>query len=124
MGQRILSLDGILSRRLFLSRKLKVYQKMVEQSGGPFSVCNGLSIADICLVTTIRAVSEAGFRFRYNTSPFTIIDRIVSECEKLPEFHQDILRTKIWPGVKRPLRLSSSSIVIQRLSPRTKPHDS
>ena len=124
MSKRILNIDGIASRRRFLSRKLKVYQKMVEQCGGPFSVGNGLSIADICLVTTVRAASEAGFRFRYKRSPFAIIDRIVRECEKLPEFHQDVLRTKIGPRVKRSHRSSSSSIVVQRLSPRAKTHDS
>ena len=124
MSKRILSSDGIASRRRFLSRKLKVYQKMVEQCGGPFSVGNGLSIADICLVTTVRAASEAGFEFRYKRSPFTIIDRIVRECEKLPEFHQDVLLSRVGPGVKRSHQSSPSSIVIKRITPRAKTSDS
>lgn len=99
--------DSFVFGRSLLGSKMRVYEDMVENHAGRFSVGDELSIADICLVTTVQAASKFGLTFRVKKNPYTIIERIVRECENIPVFREDGVPRIFLKESERPYRSSS-----------------
>ena len=95
--------DSFVFGRSLLGSKMRVYEDMVENHAGRFSVGDELSIADICLVTTVQAASKFGLTFRVKKNPYTIIERIVRECENIPVFSGRRCTEDFFKGVRASL---------------------
>jgi len=83
--------DPIVWARSFLAPGMRAFERMAEKSAGTYSVGNEVSIADICLVTMVKASYQYALRFdgprdESGTTQFPIVQRIVKECEKIPGF--------------------------------------
>ena len=75
---------GIFTARL-IGRSMRVYEKMVAQSAGSFSVGDNVSIADVCLVTRIQSLSRVRKPFN-DEMGYPTVSRIMKACEGIDAF--------------------------------------
>lgn len=75
---------GIYTARLS-GRSMRVYEKMVAQSAGSFSVGDNVSIADVCLVTRIQSLSRVRKPFK-EVMGYPTVSRILKSCEGIDAF--------------------------------------
>ena len=73
--------------RVHISKKIRVYENIVEKCAGRFSVGDELSIADICLVPMVHAAAlKFDMNLKRSRIPYPNVQRIVRECEKMSVF--------------------------------------
>lgn len=75
---------GIFTARL-IGRSMRVYEKMVAQSAGSFSVGDNVSIADVCLVTRIQNLNRVRKPFN-DEMGYPTVSRIMKSCEGIDAF--------------------------------------
>lgn len=89
--------DSLPWTRECLVEGMEIYESMVQQSAGKYSVGDKLSIADICLVSMVGEAYKVGLHFDRNPkiaerTHYPIIQRVVKACEKLPAFRDNFTR--------------------------------
>ncbi|KAL9138760.1 MAG: hypothetical protein Q9175_000026 [Cornicularia normoerica] len=71
--------------RTVMTKSLKVYEAKVKESAGKFSVGDGLSIADICLVVMVQRSGTLGMSFD-ESGRYPTIGRILKTCAGIDAF--------------------------------------